>query len=151
MSDGRKTFYKSGEALSVQGRGQPEGRQKITTLRRKGVEPCPKSGCTRDERGYELVVNPADAPDANLIRFLREGKAGRFLETALDAGLIKFFIYPGQCPGHKPDWQEPVYIVGTRKTNHDEYHTRYLEGGEALVKATTRALDMRPKTAGKVD
>jgi len=33
-------------------------------------------------------------------------------------------------------------IVGQRKTVHDEWHTRYQQGGEALVKAVSRKQEM---------
>ena len=144
----RRRFYggtprTSGRQLSVQGRGQPEGRQRITTIRPNAITACPKTGCERYEKGYSVVLNLGDPRDANVARYIREGKAGRHIEEVMPGvqGLIRMAFPPGYCPGHRP-WERPVYIVGERKTTQDEWHHRYLEGGEALVKATKRKLEM---------
>ena len=138
----KKAFYRSGEQLSVTGHGQLEGRQKIAALRPRGIMACPKSGCVRYEKGYAIVLNLADPEDANVARFVHEGKMGRYEEQILESGVIRFWFLPGQCSGHRRGWEEPVYIVGQRKTNHDEFHSRYIAGSEALVKATTRVKEM---------
>ena len=142
----QRHFYRSGAQLSVQGRGQPEGRQRLTALRPVGLSACPKTGCERYEKGYTITLNLADPEDANVLRFLREGKAGRFIEEVMPGveGLRHIVFPPGQCPGHRP-WERPTYIVGEHKATHDEFQTRYLEGGDALVKATKRKLEMSGK------
>ena len=139
----RRSYYRSGPQLSVQGRGQPEGMQKITALRRTIRLACPKSGCKRYEEGWQIVLNLADPKDANVARYIREGKLSlRYEEVLLPEiqGAVAFRFLPGQpCPGHTGDgWQEPIYIVGERKTVHDEWHERYCTGAEALVAARTR-------------
>lgn len=141
----RKTFYRSGPQLSVQGAGQPEGMQKISVLKPVGITACPKKGCVRYEQGYSVTLNLADERDANVLRYIREGQAGRHIEEAMAVqGLVRITFPPGYCPGHRP-WENPVYIVGERRTTHDEFHHRYLAGGEALVKATSRKLEIQGK------
>lgn len=137
----RRNFYRSGAQLPVQGRGQKEGQQLVTTLRRQGIRRCFKASCERYEKGYTVTLNLADPADANLARYIREGKAGRYEEVLLTGveGGMQFQFPPGECPGHRLDWQDdPVYIVGERKTVHDEWHERYCKGSEALVAATSR-------------
>ena len=142
----RKTFYRSGAQLAVNGRGQPEGRQRITQLPANGLAACPRTGCQRYEKGYSVTLNLADPQDANVMRFIREGKAGRFLEALVPGveGVRQITFPPGYCPGHRP-WEAPVYIVGERKSTRDEWHHRYVEGGEALVKTVKRKLEMEGK------
>jgi len=147
----KRTFSRAGAQLPVQGRGQEEGRQLITTLRRKGMRRCFKDGCERYEKGYTIALNLSDKADANLLRYIREGKAGRYAELPMpleDGGvspvLVQIQFPPGECPGHRLDWQDdPIYIVGERKTVHDEWQDRYRTGAEALVVATTRLKDMQ--------
>ncbi len=126
----------------------PEGTQQIAALRRKGDRrPCPRAGCERYEKGWQVVLNMADPADANVARFIREGKTmRRYEEMAADGleGVITFRFHAGQpCLGHLAGgWEEPVYVVGDRKTDHDEWHYRYEEGALALIAATTRLREM---------
>ena len=139
----RRKFYRSGAGLSVQGQGQEEGQQHIATLRRQGIRRCFKDGCERYEKGYDIVLDLADPADANVARYIREGKAGRYEERLLVKGATAFHFLPGECPGHRLDWQDdPVYFVGQRKTVHDEFQERYQTGAEALVAATMRLQEM---------
>lgn len=142
----RRNFYRAGAGLSAQGRGQQEGQQLITTLRRQGIRRCQRDGCDRDLKGYAVTLNLADPADANVARYIREGKAGRCEERLLDgvSGAVEFRFPPGECPGHRLDWQDdPVYFAGERKTVHDEWQERYQTGSEALVAATTRLREMQ--------
>lgn len=118
--------------------------QKVTALKKQGKKACQKDGCERHEKGYVVTVNLADRNDANLTRYIREGKAGRCSEETLEHGLVRFHFPPGECPGHRLGWEDelPVYFVGERKTVHDEYHERLDTGAKALVAATTRLSEM---------
>ena len=141
----RRKFYRGGPQLPVQGRGQQPGQQKITALRQAVRLPCPRTDCDKYEKGWQIVVNMADPADANVARYIREGKLKlRYEEVLLQDKVLAFRFPPGQpCPGHQDSgWEEPIYIVGQRKTNHDEWHHRYGEGARALVKATTRKKEM---------
>lgn len=113
--------------------------QLITVDRRRGLRACDKE-CERYNRGYTITLNLADPADANLARYIREGKAGRAVEVPmLVEGAVEFQFPPGQCPGHQLSWQDdPAYFAGVRRTVHDEWHERYAVGAEALVAARTR-------------
>ena len=124
----------------------PEGTQQLTAIRRVADrKPCPKAGCDKYEKGWEVVLDLNNPEDANVARFIREGKTGRrYEEYLLVKGAVAFRFLAGQpCLGHLNDgWEEPVYIAGDRKTDHDEWHYRYCEGAEGLVAATTRLKEM---------
>jgi hypothetical protein len=146
----RTNFYRSGQQLSGQGHGQAEGMQAITAAKRQGSKPCPKDGCERWEKGYSITLDLSDEKDANLYRYIREGKAGQHKEAALVEGAIRIDFFPGQCTGHRLQWEddEAIYFAGTtpagrkRRTTHDEYQERYQVGGDALIEARTRLKEM---------
>ena len=138
-----RTFYRSGAELDVIGHGQQAGQQRLSVLKRDGIAPCPKTGCKRWEEGWSVTLNLNDPDDANLMRFIREGKMGRFEEERM-AGLtggVRIHFPPGQCVGHKP-WENPVYIVGERKTVQSEWHERLDTGARALIAAVERKNEM---------
>lgn len=143
----RKSYYRpsprwSGAQLPVNGLRQSEGRQRLTVIRPDSLVACPKTGCERYEKGYSVMLNLADPQDANVLRYVREGKAGRFVEEVMNVERLRKITFPpGHCPGHRP-WERPTYVVGERRTDHDEWHYRYQEGGEALVKAVKRKMEI---------
>src|SRR5574341_2164021 len=116
-------------------------------MRRLMKQTCEEMGCPQYEQGYQIVLNTADPADTNLARYLDEGKAQRFFEKEiLMDGAVAYKFPAGQpclrSPHDVPSWDDPVYIVGERKTTKDEWHTRLSEGAEALVAATTRLKEM---------
>lgn len=144
----KRSFYPGNHvSLSATRRGMPEGTQQLGAIRRvDDRRPCPKTGCEKYEHGWNIVLNLHDPDDANVARFIREGKTGRlYEETLLEGGVLTLHFLAGQpCLGHLVSgWSEPVYIAGDRKTVHDEWHNRYCEGAEALVAATTRLKEIR--------
>lgn len=139
----KKTFYRAGAELEVAGPGQMEGMQRVGVIRPEGYTACPKSGCPRYEKGWEIVLNMHDPEDANVARFVREGKTGcRYEETIDETGVLKFRFPAGQCPGHRP-WENPKYVVGRRFTTGDEFDERLDSGARALIAATSRKQEVR--------
>jgi hypothetical protein len=124
--------------------------QAITAAKRQGVKPCPKDGCERWEKGYSISLDLGDEGDASLYRYIREGKAGQYQEAPLVDGAVRIQFPPGQCTGHKLQWEddEALYFAGTtaaghkRRTTHEEYQERYQVGGDALIAARTRLREM---------
>jgi hypothetical protein len=132
----RRTFYRSGAEL-LSG-----NEQRLGALRRDVREPCPGAGCPLYENGWSIEVNLADAQDANVARFIREGKTGRrYEEVLLMENVMQFRFYADQpCLGHKIAWRDPVYLVGQRKATESEYKDRLGEGVEAINYGRTRGI-----------
>jgi len=142
----RQTFYRSGSGLGVSLPGEPEDRQHIAAMTKRGRLPCPGSGCQAYEKGWDIDLNMADPEDANLARFIREGKAQRkYAKALLMPGVIRFhFLAEQPCMGHHAAmWAEDEkYVVGTRQATQDEFDYRFQAGGEALAVATQRLKEM---------
>ena len=116
-------------------------------MTKRGRLPCPGSGCPAYEKGWDIELNLADPADANLMRYIHEGKTQRqFAEAILMPGVIRVHFLAEQfCMGHRAAlWaEEEKYVVGTRQATQDEFDYRWQEGGEALAAATKRLKEMQ--------
>lgn len=143
----RSTFYRGGAALPVHGRGQEPGQQRIAAVRRLVKRTCAEIGCAQHELGWTIQVDLSSPEDANVARFIREGKTRRrYAEVELVPGAVEFRFAAGQpclsSPHQVESWEEPAYFVGDRQTVREEWHTRFEEGGDALIAVTTRLREM---------